>query len=148
MKSIQAIKRKIVGPPVWDFFDCLGGYYNIQLLSVITFDEPYQYLYDLTTETIQCLALSLQSINHIHCSHCLTTCMFCISYRITNNIFKKHLEYTTSLFINKTTDTLYTATTSKTTNGRLCNTLDIITKDLAMTFRASFSKTFASFSSA
>jgi len=42
-------------------------------------------------------------------------------------ILKEDLQYTTSLFIDKTRDTLDTTTAGKTTNSGLGNTLDVVT---------------------
>ena len=102
----------------------------------------------LTSETVQGLALPLKGIDDIHGSHSLTTSVLRVGDRITNDVLKEYLEHSTSLLIDKTRDTLYTTTTSETTNSGLSNTLDIITKDLAMTLSATLSKTFTSFSSA
>jgi hypothetical protein len=43
-------------------------------------------------------------------------------------------------------DTLDTTTTSQTSDGRLCDTLDVVTKNLAVTFRTTLAKTLATFS--
>ena len=65
--------------------------------------------------------------------------MLSVSYRVTNDILKEYLEYTTSLLVDKSRNTLYTTTTRKTTDGRLRNTLDIITKYFTMTLGSSLS---------
>ena len=43
-------------------------------------------------------------------------------------------------------DTLDTSTTSQTTDGGLCDALDVVTEDLTVTFGAAFAETFATFS--
>jgi hypothetical protein len=43
-------------------------------------------------------------------------------------------------------DTLDTTTTSQTSDGRLCDTLDVVTKNLAVTLRTTLAKTLATFS--
>jgi hypothetical protein len=48
------------------------------------------------------------------------------------HVFQESLEDTTSLLVDETGDTLDTTTASKTTNSRLSNALDVITKDLAL----------------
>jgi 3-hydroxyisobutyrate dehydrogenase-like beta-hydroxyacid dehydrogenase len=45
---------------------------------------------------------------------------------------RAHLEDATGLFVDQARDTLDTTTTSETTNGRLGDTLDVVTKDLAV----------------
>ena len=57
------------------------------------------------------------------------------------HVFQKDLENTTSLFVDETGDTLDTATASKTTDSRLGNALDVVTKDLAVTLGAALSET-------
>jgi hypothetical protein len=74
--------------------------------------------------------------------------MLRVSDRVSDNIFKEHFQYTAGFFIYQTGDTLHSTTASETPNGRFGDTLDIVTKDLAMTLGPSFSETFTSFSSA
>ena len=64
---------------------------------------------------------------------------------VTDHILQKDLEDTTGFLINQSRNTLDTTTTGQTTDSGLGNTLDVITKDLAMTLGASLSKTFSSF---
>jgi hypothetical protein len=71
-----------------------------------------------------------------------------VSDRVTNDILKEDLEDTTSLFVDETRDTLDTATTSETTDSGLSDSLDVVTKDLAMTLGASLSKSLSSFATA
>ncbi|KAL7520147.1 hypothetical protein ACHAWX_004892, partial [Stephanocyclus meneghinianus] len=71
--------------------------------------------------------------------------MLRVGNRVTNNVFKEHLEHTTGLLVDETGDTFDTTTTSKTTNGRLGDALDVVAKDLSVTLGTSLSKTFASF---
>jgi len=68
--------------------------------------------------------------------------------RVTDHILKEHFEDSTSLLIDKPRDTLDATTTSETPNGRLGDTLDVVTKDLAMTLGSSLSESLSSFSAA
>jgi hypothetical protein len=102
----------------------------------------------LTTETVQSLSLALQGVDNVHCCDSLSAGMLGVSDRITDDILQEDLEDTSSLFVDQSGDTLYTTTTSETTDGGLGDTLDVITKDLAMTLGSSLSKSFSSFSSA
>jgi len=56
-------------------------------------------------------------------------------------IFKEDLEYTTRLLIDETRDTLHTPTTSETTNGGLCDTLDVVAKNFTVTLGTTLSET-------
>jgi hypothetical protein len=70
--------------------------------------------------------------------------MLCIGHSVTNDILQEDLQDSTGLLINQTTDTLDTSTASQTANSRLGDTLDVITKDLAVTLSTSLSQTLAS----
>jgi hypothetical protein len=72
--------------------------------------------------------------------------MLSVGHGISDNILQEDLEHTTSLFIDQATDTLDTTPPSKTADCRLCDTLNVITKDLAMTLGSSLSQALASLS--
>ena len=100
------------------------------------------------SKSIKSLSLALECIDDIHGGDSLATGMLRVRNRITNHILQKHLENSTRFFVNETGDALDTTTTSQAPNGRLCNTLNIVTKDLAMTLGATLSKSLSSFSTA
>ena len=56
------------------------------------------------------------------------------------HVLKEDLKDTTSLFVDETRDTLHTTTTSEAANGGLCNTLDVVAKDFAMTLSTTLAK--------
>jgi hypothetical protein len=60
--------------------------------------------------------------------------------RSPTHVFEEDLEDTTGLFVDETRDTLHTTTTSEAANGGLCDTLDVVTKDLAMTLSTTLAK--------
>uniref|UniRef100_A0A0R3NX76 Core Histone H2A/H2B/H3 domain-containing protein n=1 Tax=Drosophila pseudoobscura pseudoobscura TaxID=46245 RepID=A0A0R3NX76_DROPS len=90
-------------------------------------------------------ALSLQSIHNIHGCDCLPLGMFGVGDGITDNVFQKHFQHSTSFLVDESRDTFYTATTSQTADSGLRDTLDVITQNLAMTLSASLSQAFATF---
>jgi hypothetical protein len=100
----------------------------------------------LASETVESLSLTLQSIDDVHGSDSLAAGVLSIRDTVTDNVLKKDLEDTTSLFVDETRDTLDTTTAGKTTDSRLGNTLDVITKDLAMTLGAALSESLSSLS--
>ena len=102
----------------------------------------------LTSESIEGLSLTLQGIDDIHGGDSLPPGMLGVGYRVPDDILKEDLQDTTGLFVDKTRDTLDTTTTGETTDGGLGDALDVVTKDLPVTLGASFSETFASFSTA
>ena len=56
-----------------------------------------------------------------------------VSDGVTDNVLKEDLQDATSLLVDETRDALDTTTTSKTTNGRLGDALNVVTKNLAVT---------------
>jgi len=56
------------------------------------------------------------------------------------NILKEDLKNTTSLFVDKTRDTLHTTSTSKTPDSGLCDTLNVVAKDFTMTLGSTLSE--------
>ena len=99
----------------------------------------------LTTESVQGPALSFQSIDDIHCCDGLPLGVLCVCDGISDDIFKENLQYTTGLFVDQPRNSLHTTSASKTTDGWLGDTLDVITKNFPVTLSASLSKTFSSF---
>ena len=94
---------------------------------------------NLGTETIQRTARALKCIDHVERSDCLALRMLSVRHRVADNlgielaqsrqganktthILKEDLEHTTSLFVDKTRDTLHTPTTSKTPDCGLRDT--------------------------
>ena len=102
---------------------------------------------NLSTETVQGPPLPLQSIHNIHRGNSLPPSMLSISHSITNNILEESLQNSPSLLIDKTRDTFHTTTTSQTTDSRLGDTLDVVTKDLPVALGTSLSESFSSLSS-
>jgi hypothetical protein len=113
-------------------------------ISILLFASGVE-LIDLTSEAVEGSSLAFQGVDDIHGGDGLSLGVFSIGDGITNNVFKEHLQDTTGFFVDQARNTLDTATTSQSTNGWLSDTLDVITKNFAMTFGASFSQTFASF---
>ena len=61
-------------------------------------------------------------------------------------VLEEDLQDTSRLLVDEAGDTLDTATTGKTTDGRLGDTLDVITQHLAMTLGAPLSETLSALS--
>jgi hypothetical protein len=102
----------------------------------------------LSTETVEGLSLTLEGVDNIHGSYSLSSCVLSVGDRVTDDVLKKDLEDTACLFVDETGDTLNTTTTGETTDGGLGDTLDVITKDLAMTLGSSLSESLSSLSAA
>ena len=65
--------------------------------------------------------------------------MFGVSNGVTDHVLQKHLENTTGLLIDEAGDTLHATSASQTTDGWLCDPLDVVTKDLSVALGTSFS---------
>ena len=60
--------------------------------------------------------------------------MFSVSNRVTDDVFKKDLEDATGFFVDETGDTLYTTTTSETTNGGFGDTLTLVLSERGLQY--------------
>ncbi|KAB7499573.1 histone H3, embryonic [Armadillidium nasatum] len=106
---------------------------------------PFQHSCDsFILLSIRSSSLSFKSVDNIHSCNCLPLCVFSVGNSIPDDVFKENFEDTTSFFVNQARDTLYTTSTSKTTNSWFGDTLDVITKNFSVTLGASFSESFTS----
>ena len=69
--------------------------------------------------------------------------VFSVRDRVTDDVLEEDLEDATGLLVDETGDTLDTTTTSETTDGGLGDTLDVVTKNLAMTLGATLAEALA-----
>ena len=89
--------------------------------------------------------MTLKSIDNIHGGDCLPLGVLGVGDGITDDVLEEHLQDTTGLFVDETADSLDTTSASKTADGGLGDTLDVITQDFAMTLGAAFAETFSTF---
>jgi hypothetical protein len=101
---------------------------------------------NLAAEAVQCAALSLESIHYVQGCHRLSAGMLGVSDCITDDVLEEHLQHAASLLIYQTTDSLDTSAASQAANGRLCDALNVVSQDLAVTLGTTFAKALASFS--
>ena len=87
----------------------------------------------LTSETVQGSALSLKSIDNIKSSDSLSSGVLSVGDGISDDVLKEDLKDTTGLFVDKTRDTLDTTSSCQSSDGRLGDTLDVISQDLSVT---------------
>ena len=81
----------------------------------------------LTSESVQGPALSFQGVYYVHGSDGLPLGVLCVCDGITDHILQEYLQDATGLFVDESRDSLDTTSASKTTDGRLGDTLDVIT---------------------
>ena len=100
---------------------------------------------ELTAESVESAALTLQSVDDVHGGDGLSLGMLGVGDGITDDILEEDLEDAAGLFVDEARDTFDTASTRETTDGGLGDTLDVITQHFAMTFGASLSEALSSF---
>jgi hypothetical protein len=102
----------------------------------------------LTTESVKGTALSLESIDNVHCGDGLSSGVLSVGNSVTNNVLQEDLKDTTSLVVDLSRDTLYTSSASKTSDGWLGDTLNVVTKDLSMALSSTLSESLTALSAA
>lgn len=80
----------------------------------------------LTAESVEGLALSLESVDDVHGNNCLPLSMLSVSDCIPDHAFQVVLENSTGLFVDESADSLHTTSSSKSSDGRLGDALDVI----------------------
>lgn len=101
---------------------------------------------NLTAETVQSTALAFQSVDNIHSSDGLALGVFGVGDGITDDVLKENLKNTAGLLVDQAGDTLDTTAASKTADGGLGDTLDVVAQNFTMALGASFAESFASLS--
>ena len=101
----------------------------------------------LSTETVEGSALSLESVDDVEGGDSLSLGVFGVGDSIADDVLEEDLEDTSGLFVDQARDSLDTTSSSKSSDGGLGDSLDVITKDLSVTLGASLSESLASFSS-
>ena len=69
--------------------------------------------------------------------------MFSVSDRVPDDILQEDFENSSSLLIDQTGDPFDPSSSSESSNGRLGDSLDVVSQDLAVTFGTALSETFA-----
>ena len=98
----------------------------------------------LTAESVQSLALTLQSVHHVHGGDGLPLGVLGVGDSVTDDVLQEHLQDTASLLVDESADALDAATASQATNCGLGDALDVITQNLAMPLGTSLSESLAS----
>ena len=93
----------------------------------------------LASEAVEGTSLTFQCIDDVHGSDGLSFGMLGVSDCIPDDIFKEDLQNTSGLFVDEARDALDTTTASQSADGRLSDSLDVITKYLPVTLGASLS---------
>ena len=99
----------------------------------------------LTSESVQGASLPLEGIDNIHGGDGLPLGVFGVGDGIPDDILKENLEDSTCLLIDEARDTLDSSTASQTPDGRLGDSLDVVSQHLTVTLGASLSESLSSF---
>merc|ERR1712012_1455813 len=99
----------------------------------------------LSPESIKSASLSLQCIDDIHCCNRLPLGMFSVGNGITDDIFQEDFQNSSGFLVNKSRDSFHSSSSCQSTDSWFCDTLDVISQHLTMTFCSSFSQSFSSF---
>jgi uncharacterized phosphosugar-binding protein len=94
----------------------------------------------LTTETVQGAALSLQSVDDVKRGDGLALGVLGVRNSVADDTLEEGLENGAGLLVDHGRDTLDTATTGETSDSGLGNTLDVVTKNLAVTLGATLAE--------
>ena len=100
---------------------------------------------NLTAESVEGTSLALEGVDNVHGGDGLPLGVLGVGHGITDDVLKENLQNTTGLLVDEAGDTLDSTTTSKTTDGGLGDTLDVITKNLPVALGAPLSESLSSF---
>ena len=101
----------------------------------------------LTSESVEGASLPLEGIDDVHGGDGLPLGVLGVGDGVPDDVLKEDLEDSTGLLVDESRDTFHSTTTSETSNSWLGNSLDVVTKNLSVTFCTSFSQSLSSFSS-
>lgn len=80
----------------------------------------------LSTESVNGLSLSLESVDDIERSDSLALGVFGIRHGISNDTFQERLENSSRLLVNQSGDTLDSSSSSQTSDCRLRDSLNVV----------------------
>jgi hypothetical protein len=89
--------------------------------------------------------LTLESVDNIERGDSLSLCVLSVGDGVTDDTLEEGLEDTAGLLVDHGRDTLDTTTTSKTSDGWLGDSLDVVTQDLAMTLGTTLAESLSAF---
>ena len=100
---------------------------------------------NLAAESVESAALPLEGVDDVHGGDGLSLGVLGVRDGVTDHVLQEGLEDAAGLLVDEARDSLDSATAGQTTDGRLGDALDVVTKDLPVTLGASLSKALASF---
>ena len=88
-------------------------------------------------------ALALKSVDDVERSNSLALGVLSVGDGVADNTLEEGLENTAGLLVDHGRNTLDTTTTSETADSGLCDTLDVVAQNLAVTLGTTLSETLA-----
>ena len=89
----------------------------------------------LTAETVESATLALEGVDDVHGCDGLSSGVLCVGHRVADDVLEEDLEDAAGLLVDEAGDTLDATTTSETADSGLCDALDVVTEQLAMSLR-------------
>ena len=103
------------------------------------FSFDFEWLRNLTSESVESTSLSLESVDDVKSSDSLSSGVLGVGDGISDDVLKEDLKDTTGLFVDKTRDTLDATSSCQSSDGRLGDALDVISQDLSVTLGTTLS---------
>ena len=101
----------------------------------------------LTSEAVESSALSLEGVDDVEGSDCLSAGMLGVGHRVSNDVLQKDLQNASGLLVDETADALDATSSGETADGGFGDALDVIAENLAVALGASLPETLSSLSS-
>ena len=95
---------------------------------------------NLTTKSIESAALTLERVDHVHGGDSLALGVLGAGDSVPDDILQKHLQHSTGLLVDEAGDTLDSSTAGQTANGWLCDALNVVAQNFAVTLSAPLAK--------
>ena len=101
---------------------------------------------DLAAEAVEGAALTLEGVDDVHGGDGLSLGVLAVGDGVTDDVLEEHFENSTGFLVDESRNTLDSSSSGETANSWLRDSLDVITKNLAMALGSSFSEAFSSLS--
>jgi hypothetical protein len=102
----------------------------------------------LTTESVEGSALSFESVDDVHGGDGLSLGVLGVGDGVSDDVLEEYFEDSTGLLVDETGDTLHTASTSQPTDGRLGDSLDVVSQHFPVPLRSPLPESLPSLPSA
>ena len=99
----------------------------------------------LSTESVEGATLPLESVDHIHGGDGLPLGVLGVGNGIADDVLQEDLQYSTSLLVDKSGDSLDASSAGQPPDGGFGDALDVITQDLPVPLSASLAQALTSF---